>query len=209
MNIVKRPTSHSIIGFGMCYAQPDGSGEAANPPVVFPKFANAVIGDGGVLHLASDDLDLYGEPELAVVIGKTVPRFTSADDALSYVAGYTVANDMTGRGHMSVDAQWLRGKTADGYLPLGDEMITDLDISEPLSLKLWIDDELLVDGSTERLLFPVAEQIAYLSSFMTLEEGDVLLTGAPGAAGPVKAGQTMVAELGGVLKVTTKVEGRE
>lgn len=208
MNIVKRPTSHTIIGFGMCYAQPDGSGEAADPPVVFPKFANAVIGDGGTLELAADDLDLYGEPELAVIIGKTVPRYTKAADALSYVAGYTVANDMTGRGHMAVDAQWLRGKTADGYLPIGDDMITDLDISEGLSLKMWIDDELVVDGTTARLLFPVAEQIEYLSSFMTLNEGDVLLTGAPGAAGPLKAGQTVVAELAETLRVTTHVTGR-
>lgn len=189
----------------MCYAAPDGTGQAADPPVVFPKFANAVIGDQGNLPLASDDLDLYGEPELAVVIGKTVPRFTRAQDALDYVGGYTVANDLTGRGHMAVDAQWLRGKTADGYLPIGDDMITDLDISVPLSLKLWIDGELLVDGSTDKLLFPVAEQIAYLSSFMTLEEGDVLLTGAPGAAGPLHVGQEMVVELAGILRVTTHV----
>lgn len=192
----------------MCYAQPDGSGEAADPPVVFPKFANAVIGDGGTLELAADDLDLYGEPELAVVIGKTVPRYTKAADALSYVGGYTVANDMTGRGHMAVDPQWLRGKTADGYLPIGDDMITDLDITQPLALKMWIDDELVVAGSTDRLLFPVAEQIAYLSSFMTLHEGDVLLTGAPGAAGPLKPGQTVIAELADTLRVTTHVTGR-
>lgn len=208
MNIVKRPTSHTIIGFAMCYAQPDGSGEAADPPIVFPKFANAVIGDGGTLELAGDDLELYGEPELAVVIGKTVPRFTKAVDALSYIGGCTVANDMTGRGHMAVDAQWLRGKTADGYLPIGDDMITDLDLSDAHSLRMWIDDELVVDGSTARLLLPVADQIEYLSSFMTLQPGDVLLTGAPGAAGPLQAGQTVVAELAETLRVTTHLTGR-
>ncbi|WP_336250155.1 fumarylacetoacetate hydrolase family protein [Stomatohabitans albus] len=208
MNIVKRPISRTIIGFGAVYAAPDGTGEAADPPVVFPKFANAVVGDQGTVELAGDDLDLYGEPELAVVIGKTVPRYTTAEAALSYVGGYTVANDFTGRGHMSVDPQWLRGKTADGYLPIGDQMVTDLDVSQPIALKMWIDGELVVDGSTERLLFPVAKQIEFLSSFMTLHEGDVILTGAPGAAGPLQAGQEVIAELGGQLRVTTHITGR-
>ena len=131
-----------------------------------------------------------------MVIGRTLHN-VRAEEALGHVLGYTCACDVTARDKQRGDLQWARGKSADGFCPLGPWLETDLDPTN-LSVQTRVNGDLKQDGSTADMIFPVAEVLAYISTFMTLGPGDVVLTGTPDGVGPLHVGDEVEVEVEGV-----------
>ena len=167
---------------------------------------SSVVATGTKIKLPKFSKKIDWEVELAAVIGKTV-KDVPVEKALACVAGYTIANDLSARDvmkrHKNPPASpfhydWLSQKCFDGACPLGPWIVPASDIPDPhkLALKLWINDELMQDSHTSRMIFDTAEQIAMLSSRVTLNPGDVILTGTPAGVGAgrgrfLKAGETV------------------
>lgn len=153
-------------------------------PVLFAKFANTVIGpeDNIPFYPISEQLDY--EAEFAVIIGKQA-RNVSEEDALNCVAGYTIANDVTYRDLQRRTLQWLQGKTVDGSAPMGPWMVTTDELTNPsgLGVILSVNGEIRQKTNTENLVFSVPYLVSFLSKLVTLEPGDIILTGTPGGVG--------------------------
>jgi 2-keto-4-pentenoate hydratase/2-oxohepta-3-ene-1,7-dioic acid hydratase in catechol pathway len=154
-------------------------------PLVFGKFPSTIIGPYD--PIAWDPaLTRHVDPEveLGVVIGRRC-RAVAVDEALAYVAGYTVVNDVSARDLQFGDGQWTRGKSLDTFCPIGPAIVTPDELPDPqaLRLRLWVNDRLQQDGTTADMIFSVAQIIAYVSRFATLEPGDLLTTGTPSGVG--------------------------
>lgn len=153
-------------------------------PVLFAKFSNTIIGpeDDIPLHPVTSQLDY--EAEFAFVIGKKA-RYVREEDALDYVAGYTIANDISARDLQFRTIQWLQGKTVDGSLPLGPWLVTKDEIPDPhqLEISLQVNGEERQRSNTKNFVFNVNRLVSYLSEILTLEPGDLVLTGTPGGVG--------------------------
>jgi len=183
---VRRPPK--FIGIGLNYS--DHAAESGNPipkqPVLFAKYANAVIGpDDGIPHPGEAlTTQLDWEVELGVVIGKTCRRVSEAD-ALGYVAGYTVINDVSARDLQKFDGQWMKGKCLDGFAPMGPCIVTTDEIPDPQALRLTmhVNGVQRQSGTTAKMIFSVAHVVHFLSQLMTLEPGDVIATGTPPGVG--------------------------
>lgn len=181
-----------IIGVGLNYVEHveessrslDTAKELPPRPVLFSKPATAVTGPGQpILHNADLTAQLDWECELAVVIGRTASR-VSEDDALAYVFGYSIVNDISARDQRR-SGQWFFSKGQDSYAPFGPAVVTANDVPDPMNLDL----SLRVNGvtkqksNTRHMLFPIARLIADISSGVTLEPGDVIATGSPSGVG--------------------------
>jgi 2-keto-4-pentenoate hydratase/2-oxohepta-3-ene-1,7-dioic acid hydratase in catechol pathway len=154
-------------------------------PLVFTKFPTSVIGDGERIVVDAELTERVDwEVELAVVVGRRMRR-VAAEDALSHVFGYTVANDVSARDLQFGDGQWVRGKSLDTFCPLGPVIVTADEIPDPqaLALRTRVNGETVQDSSTAEMVFGVAELLAFCSQSFTLEAGDVLLTGTPWGCG--------------------------
>lgn len=188
-----------ILCVGRNYA--DHAAELGNEvpaePLIFSKPATAVIGPGEPIRLPRLSEEVHHEAELAVVIGRLTRR-VDADAALDAVLGYTCANDVTARDLQRRDGQWVRAKGFDTFCPLGPWIDTDVVPGEGLPVRCRVDGEVRQDGSTADLVFDVASLVAYCAAFTTLLPGDVLLTGTPAGVGPLRAGQTVEVEVGGL-----------
>jgi len=170
-------------------------------PVLFAKFANTVIGpeDDIPFHPISEQLDY--EAEFTVIIGKQA-RNVSEEDALDYVAGYTIANDVTYRDIQRRTLQWLQGKTVDGSAPMGPWMVTSDELTDPsgLGVVLTVNGEVRQKTNTENLVFSVPHLVSFLSNLVTLEPGDIILTGTPGGVGVAMDPPTFLRD-GDVVKI--------
>ncbi len=166
------------------HAAERGQAEPPEEPILFIKASSAVIGHGDeiVLPRASREVDYEGE--LAVVIGRTV-RNVAESDAFRAVAGYTVANDVSARDFQGVRGQRFLGKSCDTFAPLGPVLVTSEELGDPqdLALRTTVSGEVRQDARTKEMCFPIARIIAFASKLMTLEPGDVLLTGTPSGVG--------------------------
>jgi 2-keto-4-pentenoate hydratase/2-oxohepta-3-ene-1,7-dioic acid hydratase in catechol pathway len=162
----------------------------------FIKAAKSVADPGATVKISGVSERVDWEVELAAVIGRPA-RNVSEDKALSYVAGYTCANDLSARdrGHRAnisetspFKADWTKHKTFDGSCPLGPWIVPASDIGDPqnLGLKLWVNGALKQDSNTKDMIFNLAEQIARLSDGMTLHPGDLILTGTPAGVGSAR-----------------------
>lgn len=177
------PNPGKIICVGLNYRRHAEETNAAIPtsPVLFSKFNNTLAADGDEIPLPTKVATQYDwEVELGVVIGKTT-RDVSEADALSYVAGYFTADDLSVRDLQNRTSQWLLGKTMDKFFPIGPYLVTADEVPDPqaLNLKCWVNGEVRQDSNTADMIFSVAEVIAYTSQFFTLEAGDVITTGTP------------------------------
>jgi 2-keto-4-pentenoate hydratase/2-oxohepta-3-ene-1,7-dioic acid hydratase in catechol pathway len=154
---------------------------------------SSVVGPGAKVKLPAFSKAVDWEVELAAVIGKRT-KDVSADKALDCVAGYTIANDLSARDVMRREGNpptspfhydWVSQKCFDGACPLGPWIVPASEIKDPhnLGIKLWIGDELMQDSNTGQMIFDTAEQIAMLSSRVTLQPGDLVLTGTPAGVG--------------------------
>jgi 2-keto-4-pentenoate hydratase/2-oxohepta-3-ene-1,7-dioic acid hydratase in catechol pathway len=175
-------------------------------PVVFLKPSTSVIGPGEAIVLPRNSDRVDHEAELAIVVGRLcreVPRARAHE----VILGYTCANDVTARDHQAADKQWTRGKSHDTFCPIGPWIETELDASDVV-VQARVDGDLKQDGRTSALIHDIPAIVEWVTAFMTLLPGDVILTGTPAGVGPITAGQTVSVTVGGVGTLTNPVVAR-
>jgi 2-keto-4-pentenoate hydratase/2-oxohepta-3-ene-1,7-dioic acid hydratase in catechol pathway len=176
-----------FICIGLNYADHAAeSGMAVPPePVIFMKATSAICGPDDPIVIPRGSVKTDWEVELAVIIGKTA-KYVTEDQALSHVAGYALANDVSERAFQAERAgQWTKGKSCDTFGPLGPWLVTRDEVADPQALAMWltVNGETMQQGSTRTMVYGVAHVVAYLSQFMTLHPGDVISTGTPPGVG--------------------------
>lgn len=208
---VSRP--QKIVAIGLNYRK--HAAETGMPipeyPIAFNKFPNALAGHGEPVTIPTVTQKADYEVELAIVIGKRASS-VPVETALDHVWGYATANDLSARDLQFRTAQWMLGKTLDGFLPLGPDLVTADEVGDPQALRLrtWLNGELRQDSDTADMIFTCAEIVSYCSHYFTLEPGDVFITGTPagvigGMKDPVwlKGGDVVVVEVEGLGKLET------
>jgi 5-oxopent-3-ene-1,2,5-tricarboxylate decarboxylase/2-hydroxyhepta-2,4-diene-1,7-dioate isomerase len=201
----------TIVALGLNYADhaKELAFKAQDEPLVFVKGPGSVIGHRGQTRRPADATFMHYECELAVVIGKAARRVARAD-AMAHVAGYTVANDYAIRDYLE---NWyrpnLRVKNRDGGTVLGPWLVDAADIESPpqLALKTFVNGRLAQQGNTRDLVFDIPFLIEYLSAFMTLAPGDVILTGTPEGVSNVGVGDEVVCEIEGIGRLANTIVG--
>jgi 2-keto-4-pentenoate hydratase/2-oxohepta-3-ene-1,7-dioic acid hydratase in catechol pathway len=165
-------------------------------PILFFKPSTSVIGHGAAIVLPSGVGRIEYEGELAVAIGNRA-RNVKESEALSVVAGYTIANDVTARELQRPGSQWTAAKAWDTFAPVGPWIETEL-AADDVRVRTFVNGDVKQDTSTSDLLFGIPELIAYASRIMTLEPGDVIATGTPAGVGPLEAGDTVRVAIDGI-----------
>ncbi|MEW5734814.1 MAG: fumarylacetoacetate hydrolase family protein [Thermodesulfobacteriota bacterium] len=214
-NPVARP--EKIICLGKNYTEHAREGNMSIPdkPLLFAKTANTLSGpaDPIVLPLFSGEVDF--EVELCFVIGRGGKRIAEKD-AFSQIAGFCVMNDVSGRQAQFSDKQWFRGKSFDGFAPMGPWLTTTDEAGEVSSLRLrtWVNGKLMQDGNTRDLIFGIAELVSFISQDITLAPGDIVSTGTPAGVGYFRepkvllaAGDVVRCEVEGLGALENRVEG--
>jgi 2-keto-4-pentenoate hydratase/2-oxohepta-3-ene-1,7-dioic acid hydratase in catechol pathway len=176
-----------FICIGLNYS--DHAAESGMPvpsePIVFMKATSCIVGPNDNLELPRGSLKTDWEVELGVVIGKPA-KYVTEQDALSHVAGYCVVHDVSERAYqLEGTGQWVKGKSADTFGPIGPWLVTADEVPDCGNLNLWleVDGHRYQDGSTKTLIFGVPFLISYLSKFMSMQPGDIITTGTPPGVG--------------------------
>jgi len=172
-----------MICIGLNYADhaAESGSKVPDEPLIFMKATSAIQGPNDPIVIPRGAETLDWEIELGIVIG-TAAKYVSEADALDYVAGFVLANDVSERSYQKDRAgQWTKGKSCDSFGPLGPWLVTRDQVTDPqnLSMKLSVNGAVMQDGSTSTMVFGVAKLVSYLSQFMTLHPGDVISTGTP------------------------------
>lgn len=192
-----QPTKIIAIGRNYAAHAAEHGAQVPTEPLFFLEPPSAVIGPGAtILYPEYLTQRVEHEAELAVVIGRQA-RQVQREQASTYIWGYTCANDVTARDLQRRDGQWARGKGFDTFCPLGPWIVPDLDTSD-LRVRCRVNGELRQDGRTRDMIFSIEELIAYVSAAMTLEPGDVILTGTPAGVGPLLPGDRVAVEIEGI-----------
>lgn len=163
----------------------EGDNPIPNEPVLFSKFPTSVIGPGDSITWDPDLTEKVDyEAELVAVIGREARR-VDPEEALEYVAGFTVGNDVSARDLQHSDDQWVRGKSLDTFAPIGPDLVTTDEVGDPHDLEIWteVDGDRLQESTTTNLIFSIDELVAFCSRAFTLEPGDLLFTGTPPGVG--------------------------
>ena len=203
LRIPVRPSKIVCIGRNYAAHAKELGNEVPKEPLLFLKAPSALVGPGGAIVLPKESARVEHEAELAVVIGRRVKR-VAKEDALSAVFGYTCACDVTARDLQKKDGQWSRAKGFDTFCPIGPWIETELDPKDR-HITLSIDGKTRQDGRTSSMIFDVPSLIAYVSAAMTLEPGDVILTGTPEGVGPLAAGEHVVIAIEGIGELAVGV----
>jgi len=208
------PAPGKIIAVGLNYRRHANETGAAIPetPILFSKFNNTLAASCQKVALPPVATQYDYEVELGVVIGRRAAS-VSLDNALDFVLGYCTANDLSARDLQMRTSQWLLGKTLDGFCPVGPYIVTRDEVPDPqkLALRTWVNGELRQNSNTADMIFSVAEIVSYASKYMTLEPGDLIITGTPegvilGMPEPRKwlaAGDEVTVEVEGLGKLVT------
>lgn len=202
----------NIMGIGLNYhdhAKETGA-EIPKHPILFMKNTSAAIGPDATIHIPTSCVDpqqVDFEGELAVVIGKPCKN-VKAEQALDYVLGYTIANDVSARRWQkhAGGGQWCKGKSFDTFCPIGPEIVTTDEIPDPQTLHIQtrVNGDLMQNGNTKEMIFSVARIIEYLSDDTTLQPGTVILTGTPSGVGYAREPRVFLKK-GDVVEIT--IEG--
>lgn len=190
------PNPSKVVAIGLNYMDHcrENNLEPPKAPVIFAKFPSSIIGPGAAIRW---DPALTGqvdyEAELGVVIGRPARRIPAAE-ALDYVAGFTVLNDVTARDLQFGDGQWVRGKSLDTFCPLGPWLVTRDEVPDPhdLSIRCLLNGQVLQDSTTAELIFRVDQLIEFISRAFSLLPGDVIATGTPGGVGVFRSPQVFL-----------------
>ncbi len=198
-----------IICVGRNYAAHAEEHDAEVPevPLLFLKPPSSVIGPGETIFLPPQSQRVEHEGELAVVIGKR-SRWLDIESAKEAILGYTIANDVTARDLQRRDGQWTRGKGFDTFCPIGPWVETDLDPADAV-ITCTVNGELRQMGSTRDMVFPVRQLVAFASSVMTLEPGDLLLTGTPAGVGLLNDGDELLTSIEGIGELRNLVKAEQ
>jgi 2,4-didehydro-3-deoxy-L-rhamnonate hydrolase len=195
-----------IVCVGLNYSDHTGESKMEPPkaPLLFAKFANTLCGDGDAILLPDGVGHVDGEAELAVVIGRTAAG-VAKDDVLEFVEGWTCANDVSARDYQFGDGQWFRGKTLDTFCPVGPRVVPrdEVDVSD-VRIQQRLNGETLQDSRTGLLIFDIPTLVSYVSQHLTLERGDLILTGTPEGVGVFREPKVTLAD-GDVVEI--EIEG--
>ncbi|PDM40950.1 2-hydroxyhepta-2,4-diene-1,7-dioate isomerase [Parageobacillus yumthangensis] len=199
----------TIFALGLNYADhaQELSFSAPKEPLIFFKERNTLIGHRGETPRPSDATFMHYECELVVVIGK-MARKVKAEEAYEYVQGYTIANDYAIRDYLeNYYRPNFRVKNRDDCTPIGPWLVDKTDIDDPMNLTLrtYVNGKLVQEGNTKDMIFSIPELIEYLSSFMTLNAGDMILTGTPKGAVNVNVGDEVVTEIEKIGRLMNKI----
>lgn len=180
--------------------------EVPAEPLLFFKPPSSLLAPGGVIRMpkVSERVDFEGE--LAVIIGKQARKLRRDQDLRSYIHGYTLANDVTARDLQKKDGQWTRAKGFDTFCPVGPVVETDLDLAAGVTLETRVNGELRQHGSTLDFIFTLPILLEYITAAITLEPGDLLLTGTPAGVGPLAAGDIVEISVPGLEKLSNIVQ---
>ena len=202
-------TPTKLVCIGRNYAAHAAEHQAAVPdePMLFLKPPSALIPHRAPIRIPPGIGRVDHEAELAVIIGRRARR-VRREDALDYVLGYTCANDVSARDFQKKDGQWGRAKGFDTFCPLGPVIATELDPSA-LDVRAILNGELRQNGNTRDMVFDVPFLIAFISAVMTLEPGDVILTGTPEGVSPIAPGDEIAIEVEGVGTLRNPVVAEE
>lgn len=203
----------TVFTLGLNYADhaKELSFSAPKEPLVFLKGPNTFIGHHGQTYRPSDATYMHYECELTVVIGQTA-RNVKKEDAYNYVSGYTIANDYVIRDYLeNYYRPNLRAKNRDTFTPIGPWFVDKEDIKDPMNLKLraYINGEVMQEGTTADMVFSIPELIEYLSGFMTLSPGDLILTGTPKGSVDTAVGDEVITEIEGIGKLVNTIVGED
>ncbi len=206
----------NFIAIGLNYADhaKEAGQEIPKEPIIFAKLPNCIVGPDDDVMIPKGSTKLDWEIEIAFVVGKRA-RYIEEKDAVAHIAGYTVCNDISER-HFQIErgGQWMKGKCAETFGPLGPWLVTTDEIKDPQALPMHLDvnGKRMQTGNTRTMIFTCAHILHYVSQFMVLEAGDVITTGTPPGVGlgmkpPVflKAGDVMTLGIEGLGKQTQKV----
>lgn len=182
---IARPSK--IVCIGLNYRKHAIESGMAVPevPIIFMKATSSLCGPFDPILIPKNSVKTDWEVELALVIGKRA-KYVSKENAMDYVAGYCVHNDVSERDfQLHHGGQWVKGKSADNFAPLGPVLVTKNEIEDPHNLRLWLklNGKMLQDSNTSDLVFNIPELIEHLSQYMTLLPGDVISTGTPAGVG--------------------------
>ncbi len=205
-----------FICIGLNYSDHASESGMAVPkePIVFMKATSAISGANDDVIIPRDAFKTDWEVELGVIIGSDC-KYVDEADALSFVGGYCIVNDVSERTfQLEGTGQWVKGKSADTFGPIGPYLVTADEVPDPQNLKLWleVDGHRFQNGTTKTMVFGVAQLVSYLSQFMSLQPGDIIATGTPPGVGlgqrpPVylRAGQVMRLGIEGLGEQKQKV----
>ena len=180
-------------------------------PILFMKANSAVVGPNDTVRLPRGSERGDWELELGVVIGKAA-KYVSKEDALDYVAGYCIVNDVSERHmQMNLTGQWTKGKSCDHYGPVGPWLVTRDAVSDPqkLAMRLAVNGKIMQDGSSADMIFSIAEIIAHLSELMTLHPGEIFATGTPAGVGMGQRPDPVYLQDGDVMTLEIDGLGRQ
>lgn len=199
----------------VAFTETEKKPEVPKFPVYFSKLAYPALEDKGIIPYDEELTKMVDyEVELAVIIGKE-GKDIKEDEALNYVFGYTIANDISARNLQGKHGQWFKGKSVDNYAPLGPYILTADELENPsgLQLKCYVNDELRQNANTKDLVFSIPRVISDLSRGLTLRRGDVILTGTPSGVGLgfkpykfVKSGDVIRCEIDKLGSLTTYIK---
>ena len=182
--------------------------EVPKVPLIFLKPPSSIVPNGGTILLPPQSAQVEHEAELVVVIGKRGKNVT-AEQARRYIFGYTVGNDVTARDLQKTDGQWTRAKGFDTFCSFGPWIDTDFDPADAV-ITCRVNGQMRQMASTRDMVFNISTLIAYISSVMTLEPGDLIFTGTPAGVAELKHGDEVVVEIEGLgaLRNPVRAEGK-
>ena len=171
-------------------------------PLLFFKPPSSLFNPGGVVQMPAASARVDYEGELALIIGRRASKLAADADWRSFVRGYTLANDVTARDLQKTDGQWTRAKGFDTFCPVGPIVSDEVDPAAGLNIETRVNGELRQHGSTLDFIFSIPELLTYITAAITLEPGDLILTGTPAGVGPLKAGDRVDVAIPGLGVLT-------
>lgn len=199
-----QPTKVVCVGLNYLDHAKEMNEELPNAPLLFLKPPTTVIGNEEDIVAPDNAGRLDYEGELAIVIGKKAKNI-SQNEVNDYVFGYTCANDFTAREIQLSDKQWTRGKSFDTFCPLGPGIVKEID-KKDARIQLKVNGEVRQKSNINMFIFSVGEIVSYISKHMTLQPGDVILTGTPHGVGPVNSGDVMTVTIDGIGTLTNTLK---
>jgi 2-keto-4-pentenoate hydratase/2-oxohepta-3-ene-1,7-dioic acid hydratase in catechol pathway len=192
---IERPQKIICVGLNYRDHAEEQGVDLPERPLLFAKWPNTLIGPGDEIVLPAISEKVDYEAELGVVIGATT-RGVSVENALEAVRGYLCANDVSGRDLQFSDGQWVRGKSLDTFCPVGPRLVPAAEVSDPqaLGIRAILNGEVMQDSTTANMVFGVAEIVSFASQAITLEPGDLILTGTPAGVGIFRDPQRLLRE---------------
>jgi 2-keto-4-pentenoate hydratase/2-oxohepta-3-ene-1,7-dioic acid hydratase (catechol pathway) len=198
------PTKIVCVGLNYAKHAEETNSEIPDRPLLFLKPPNAVAAPDSNVRLPSGKERIDYEAELAIVIGRQC-RDVSASDADEVIEGYTVMNDISNRDDQSIEQNWVRGKAFDNSAPLGPVVATPDEVPDDASIRLQLNGDLRQDSSRSDFIFNIPELVEEITSYMTLEPGDVISTGTPAGVGPLADGDEVSITIEGIPPLTHTV----